>query len=101
MSRKPRKPSSFRMTIRLRLRHSWMRLRQRQTHRRLLRENKRLVLLQLTLDSQLLLLTQLEEREQRLLFNQAEMLEATAYRQEGRLEGPPPAPIFLPPGRPM
>ena len=102
MPRRPRKPSNFLMTIRLRLRHSWTRWLQKRTARRLSRENKRLRLLQQLLDSQLLLLTQLEEKEERLRFVQQELMESARYRTEGLLAGPPPPPpIFLPPGPPQ
>lgn len=74
------------------MRLSWTRWRLTSLAKRQQREAKRLRLMQVQQDSQLLLLSLLEQREQLLLYQERELLEIQSFRLEGRLPMLEPAP---------
>lgn len=86
------RPSIFSLERTLRSRLSWTRWRQKRTERRLLREAKRLRLMQLQLDSQLLLLQELELTLEQHRWAERELLESSQFRLQGQLPPPPPNP---------
>lgn len=77
----PRKLSSFRLVAMQTLRRSWTRWSLRKTRRQAVRAARRLILLQVETDSQLLRLKELEQREQQLVHRQLESLESWDFRQ--------------------
>lgn len=82
MNLRNRRPSSFRLAVTQRLVRSWTRWRLTLTKRRLAKENRRLQLLQVQMDHQLLLLKELEQQELWLLQKRSEQQEILAYRMQ-------------------
>ena len=90
---KARRPRSiFRLTVTQRLLRSWTSWRIRKVAKAKLRADRKLRLLQLELDSQLLRQKLLEQREQLLLLTQQELREAEHFRLKGELPPPPERP---------
>ena len=87
-----RRLSSFPALATLRLRHSWMSWRQRLLERRLLRERKRLVLLQGLSLQQERLLVRLEKQLHPQLFLELQTLGVHPHLVENNLQGPKPPP---------
>ena len=85
-------PSLFWLMVTQRLQRSWAFWRLRSLAKRRPREERRLQLMQVQLDNQLLLLSQLEQMEQLVLFQVQEQQEIRSYRLEGQLQLPPPEP---------
>ena len=83
---RPRKgPSLFILEVTRRLRISWTRSRLKKRQKQLLAETRRLQLMQVRMDSQLLLL---QEREQQALMEETklrELQESSLYRMTGKL----------------
>lgn len=96
MRRRP-KPSSFLLTLRLRSRSSWASWRLRRTTRRLLKEQRRTLLLQLSLDSSLLRQKELEQLVAQYRHRLQEMAEARAFRLQGQVPEPPTEEPLIPP----
>ena len=80
-----RKPSSFRLNLMQRLRVSWTSWHLRLILRRQEKAQRRLVLLQVELDNQLLLLRWLAEQQDLLQLVQQERMESLLYRRQGEL----------------
>jgi hypothetical protein len=79
--------------VTLRSAHSWTRWRLKRTQRRLAKEQRRLTLLLLMVDSQHLRLKQLEQQLHPLLSASQELMESQQFRLQGKL----PPPELLPP----
>lgn len=92
--RTPRKKSSFRRRVMLRLRHSWMRWRLKRIQKLLPRELREVTNLQLLLDNQLLRVKQLEQQQRLLQLMLEEQEEIRAFRKEGLLKEVPPSPTI-------
>ena len=90
MKRISRRPSISRLTATQRLRSSWTRWSLARTQRRLEKETRRLQLMQVQLDSQLLLLKRLDNRLLGYQQEQQELVEIRSYRlaEPLELEGP-------------
>lgn len=81
-ARRPEKPLSSQLTATLRLRRSWTRWRLKVVKARRKREDKRLRLLQMVLDSQHLLIKELD-RKQHLLDSSLRELQLSRMYREG------------------
>ena len=109
MSRQPKpprpvkhRPSTLRLTVAQRLRSSWTRWSLTRTRKRLAKEQRRLALMQVQLDSQHLLLKELTVREYLLSQHQQEVKEIKAHRlEEQPLPPPTPAQYQLTVNRPQ
>ena len=90
MKRISRRPSISRLTATQRLRSSWTRWSLARTQRRLAKETRRLQLMQVQLDSQLLLLKRLDNRLLGYQQEQQELVELRRFRLKEplELEGP-------------
>ena len=88
MSQKPRKkhpPSTKRLTLSQRLRRSWTLSRVRRTTKRLKKEQKRLLLMRVQMDYQLLRVKQLEETMLLLEAQHQEMVNSHHFRMTGEV----------------
>lgn len=77
--------SSFLLRATQRSARSWTRWRQKRTRSRLMRAERRLLLLQLETDRQLLLVKELHQQEQQLTHRQQELAESRQFRETGQL----------------
>lgn len=84
------------MTVMQRSRRSWTRWRLRQTSRKTRRAQRRLLLLQLQTDSQLLLVKELLQQQAQLRHRQLEMQESRLWHQEHLPQLPPPETLHPP-----
>ena len=85
------RPSSFLLTLRVRSARSWASWLLRLTRRRMLREQRRTLALQLALDSSLLRQKELEQLEQLHQHRLQEMADSRSFRSQGLLPQTPEA----------
>ena len=90
---RPRKgPSLFFLEVTRRLRISWTRSRLRKRRKQAVQEMRRLQLMQVRMDAQLLLLQEREEQSRMAEVKLRELQESSLYRMTGQLPELPSAP---------
>lgn len=98
LSRLSRRPSSFRLRVTRRSATSWTSWSAKRTTRRLAKRERRLLLLRLATDRQLLLVKESQQQLEQLAHRRQELTESQQFREQGIL---PPEPTMLTPGSPL